>query len=298
MALRPSFDLDLLRTLVFIAEEGSFTKAAERVGRTQSAVTLQIRKLEGLARQPLLVRSKGGPVELTPQGRLLVEKARTMLTLNDEAFHAIGSADLPTKVRLGAANTPFYLSQTLDALRSAHPNVLVEVIDGLSCQLGHQIKDDTIDLIVCESSHAPRNWPTTEVWRGPLRWITSTTHPIHLRDPLPLCLAPSGCPWLPAWMDECYWRSAPLQALEKTGRPHRVVAAAGSWEGLFAPVAAGEAITVSLGAKLPPGLRVVMDDEGLPPLPDLSIVIIKGRKAVQPLTDAVAQIILSTFSID
>ena len=112
MALRPSFDLDLLRTLVFIAEEGSFTKAAELVGRTQSAVTLQIQKLEGLARQPLLVRAKGGPVELTPQGRLLVEKARTMLALNDEAFKAIGSADIPTKVRLGAANTQFYLSRT------------------------------------------------------------------------------------------------------------------------------------------------------------------------------------------
>lgn len=298
MALRPTFDLDLLRTLVFIAEEGSFTKAAERVGRTQSAVTLQIQKLEALARQPLLVRSKGGHVELTPQGRLLVEKARTMLTLNDEAFHTIGSPDLATKVRLGASNTQFYLSQTLEALRSAHPDVLVEVIDAGSCQLAHQLKDDTVDLIVCESSHAPRNWPSTEVWRGPLKWITSTVHPIHLRDPLPLCLAPSGCPWLPTWMDECYWRSAPLKALEKVGRPHRVVAAAISWEGLYAPVAAGEAITVSIGAKLPPGLRVVMDDEGLPPLPDLGIVIIKGRKAVQPLTDVVAQIILSTFSID
>jgi DNA-binding transcriptional LysR family regulator len=298
MALGPSFDLELLRTLVFIAEEGSFTKAGERVGRTQSAVTLQIQKLEALARQPLLVRSKGGPVELTPQGRLLVEKARAMLALNDEAFHAIGSADIPSKVRLGAANTPFYLSQTLEALRATHPNVLVEVIDGLSCQLGQQVKDDTIDLMVCESSHAPRNWPLTEVWRGPLRWITSTTHPIHLRDPLPLCLAPSGCPWLPAWMEECYWRSAPLQALQKVGRPHRVVAAAGSWDGLFAPVTAGEAITVSIGARLPPGLRVVLDSEGLPPLPDLSIVIIKGRKAIQPLTDAVAQTIMSTFSVD
>ena len=298
MALRPAFDLDLLRTLVFIAEERSFTKAAERVGRTQSAVTLQIQKLEGLTRQPLLVRSKGGSVDLTPQGRVLVEKARALLALNDEAFHAIGSADLTTKLRLGAAYSPFYLSQTLEALRAAHPDVLVEVIAGHSCQLGQQIKDDTFDLIVSESGHAPRNWPSTEIWRGPLRWITSTTHATHLRDPLPLCLAPSDCPWRPAWMDDCLWRSAPLQAIEKTGRSHRVVAAASSWEGLFGPVVAGEAITVSIGARLPAGLRVVTDDEGLPPLPELSIVIIKGRKAVQPLTDALAKIITSTFSTD
>jgi DNA-binding transcriptional LysR family regulator len=298
MAPGPSFDLELLRTLVFIAEERSFTKAAERVGRTQSAVTLQIQKLEALARQPLLVRSKGGPVELTPQGRLLVEKARAMLALNDEAFEVIGSADVPTKMRLGASYAPFYLWDTLEALRSERPDVVVEVIDGHSCQLGQQIKDDTLDLIVSEISHVPRNWPSTQVWRGPLRWITSTTHSVHLRDPLPLCLAPSGCPWLPPWLEECFWRSAPLQALQKAGRPHRVVAAAASWEGLFAPVAAGEAIGVSIGARLPPGLRVVTDDEGLPPLPDLSVVIVKGRKAVQPLTDAVAQAIMATFSVD
>jgi len=221
-----------------------------------------------------------------------------MLARNDEAFHAIGSADVSSKVRLGAANTPLHLSQTLEALRATHPNVPVEVIDGFSRQLGHQIKDDTIDLMVCESSHAPRNWPSLEVWRGPLRWITSTTHAVHLCNPLPLCLPPSGCPWLPVWMDECYWRSAPLQALQKAGHRHRVAAAAVTWEGLFAPVASGEAITVSIGARLPPGLRVVLDSEGLPPLPDLGIVIVKGRKAVQPLTDAVAQTIVSTFSVD
>jgi len=74
MALRPAFDLDWLRTLIFIAEEASFTKAAERVGRTQSAVTLQVQKLEALVGHTLLVRSKGAPVELTPQGQLLVDR--------------------------------------------------------------------------------------------------------------------------------------------------------------------------------------------------------------------------------
>jgi DNA-binding transcriptional LysR family regulator len=68
MALRPILHLDLLRTLVCIAEELSFTRAAQRVGRTQSAITLQIQKLEALVGQPLVVRSKGGPIELTPQG--------------------------------------------------------------------------------------------------------------------------------------------------------------------------------------------------------------------------------------
>ncbi len=103
MALRPALDLELLRTLVFIAEEASFTKAGERVGRTQSAVTLQVQKLEALVGQPLVIGSKGGPVELTPQGRALVDSARAMLKLNDEAFRALASHELPATVRLGTS---------------------------------------------------------------------------------------------------------------------------------------------------------------------------------------------------
>ena len=103
MPTRPNLDLDLLRTLVCIAEESSFTRAAERVGRTQSAVTLQIQKLEALVRQPLVVRSKGGPIELTPQGRALVEKARAMLRLNDEAFLSLGPDQAAAKLRLASA---------------------------------------------------------------------------------------------------------------------------------------------------------------------------------------------------
>ena len=117
------------------------------------------------------------------------------------------------------------------------------------------------------------------------------------KDPVPLCLSPSDCPWRPPWKDDCYWRSAALRTLERAGRPYRLVASASSMEALYAPVAAGEAITVSIGAKLPAGLRVVTDEEGLPPLPDSSVVIIKARNAIQPLTDVLTGIILSTFSI-
>ena len=299
MALRPALDLELLRTLAFIAEEASFTKAAERIGRTQSAVTLQVQKLEALVGQPLVARSKGGPVELTPQGRALMESARAMLKINDEAFRALASHDLPATVRLATSSAfvPFYLADSLDSFRSQHPDVLVEVTEGFSCQLAPQIRDGAFDLVLCEGNHQPRNWQSTEVWRGPLKWITSTAHSVYHQVPLPLSLPPANCPWLPPWQDDCFWRSAPLRALERAGMPHRVVASASTVEGLYAPVAAGKAITVSHGAKLPAGLRVVREDEGLPPLPDDSAIIVKSRSAVQPLTDALTEVILSTFSI-
>lgn len=123
--MRQTLDLDLLRTLLAIAEEASFTRAAEKVGRTQSAVTLQIQKLETLVRQPLLVRSKGARIELTPQGQMLVERARAMLALNDQAFRDLTSPDLPATIRLGtsASYVRFYLARTLEALRAKYPNL-------------------------------------------------------------------------------------------------------------------------------------------------------------------------------
>jgi DNA-binding transcriptional LysR family regulator len=285
---------------VFIVEEGSFTKAAERVGRTQSAVTLQVQKLEALLRQPLVVRAKGGPVELTAQGRRLLDSARTMLALNDEVFREVDARDLPATVRLGTSSAfaPYYVARTLEALRAEYPNVLVEVTNGYSCQIAPRIKDGVFDLVLCEGDHEPRNWEAKDIWRGPLLWITSETHEAHRRDPLPLCLAPGDCPWRPAWMEDCFWRFAAMRALERAGRPYRIVASAGSMEGLYAPVMTGEAITVSFGGKLPPGLRMVGPDEGLPSLPDTRVVLIKGRGAPQPITDALAEAITSTFSMD
>ena len=297
MPLRPNLDLDLLRTLVCIAEESSFTRAAERVGRTQSAVTLQIQKLEALVRQPLVVRSKGGPIELTPQGRALVEKARAMLRLNDEAFRSLGPDQAAAKLRLASAAeySVFFLAGSIEALHARYPSAVVEVVEGFSCQIAPQIRNGLFDIVVCEGTHIPKGWEATEIWRGPLRWVTSKANPAHGRTPLPLSLSPADCPWRPPWMDDCFWRSAPLQALERSGREHRVVWAASSMEGLYVPVLKGAAVTVSMGFRLPDELRCVEADEGLPDLPDLRIVLLKSRMAHQPHADALAEAIVSSF---
>ena len=297
MAQRPALDLELLRTLLFIADAGSFTKAAERVGRTQSAVTLQVQKLEGLVGHTLVVRSKGGPVEMTPQGRSLVESARAMLKLNDEALQALSSSKIPISVRFGTSSTymPWYLSETLEAFRAVYPNVLLEVTDGYSCQVAPQIREGGFDLVLCQTGNEPRDWPITEIWRGPLKWITSAEHPTHNERPLPLCLAPADCPWRPAWMDDCPWRSAALRTLKQAGIPYRITDAAVSLERIYAPVSAGRAVTVSTGQRLPPGLRTVEDGEGLPPLPSDGVIVVKSRNAVQPYTDVLTDIIRSTF---
>jgi len=217
----PVFELDLLRTLVCIAEEESFTRAAERVGRTQSAVTLQIQKLEAMVGHSLLTRSKGGPVSLTPYGRVLLEHARTMLRLNDEALGALSAGEMPASLRMGASSyyAPLYLQRTLEAMHVAYPHVMVEVTTGKSCQLVPQLKQGAFDLVVISGGVEPRDWPLAEVWRGPLQWITSATEAPHLRNPLPLSLWPSNCPWRPPWLDDCFWR-IPLKKSGQRLRGH------------------------------------------------------------------------------
>jgi DNA-binding transcriptional LysR family regulator len=296
---RPILDLDLLRTLVILAEEASFTKTARRVGRSQSAITLQIQKLEDLVRTPLVARAKGAPVELTPHGAALVETARAMLALNDSVFLTLDAAALPERVRLASSSTyiPFYLQRTLDEMRVRRPNLTVEVTEGYSCQIAPEVKDGAFDLVVCEGNHEPRGWPVTEVWRGRLRWIGAANGAAHRLDPVPLSLPPGNCPWKPPWLEDCFWRSAAVRTLERNGVAHRIVAAASSMEGLYAPVLAGEAVTITHGGAVPRGLRALGDDEGLPLLPEVSVVLFKSRSAPQPGTDLVAETICSNFRL-
>jgi DNA-binding transcriptional LysR family regulator len=110
-----------------------------------------------------------------------------MLKLNDDAFRALASRDHAATLRFAtsAEYVPFFLTDALDAFRAEYPDVVVEVTDGLSCQLAPQVRDGRFDLVLCHEDLAPRNWESTEVWRGPLKWITSEARSVHLEEPLP-----------------------------------------------------------------------------------------------------------------
>jgi len=130
MATTPALDLDLVRTLVLIAEEGSFTRAAERVGRTQSAVSLQLQRLEALVGHMLVARSKGGGVDLTAHGQELVERGRALLALNDEILRSLHAQPTHGAVRLGVDEgyTRRCLPEILARFAVTHPQTTVEVL--------------------------------------------------------------------------------------------------------------------------------------------------------------------------
>ncbi|HET6183047.1 MAG TPA: LysR substrate-binding domain-containing protein [Acetobacteraceae bacterium] len=286
MSVPASLDPDLLRAFVLIADGCSFTRAAALVGRTQSAISMQIKRLEEVLGHPVLSRAKGGAVELTPHGQYLLTRARQMLAINDEVMATFRSPEIAGTVRLGVPDDYAfgYLPPVLKRFADTHPAVQVDVLCEPSEDLIGRVRRDELDLAIL-SDHEGEALNATPLWRGQLVWVTSTRYAPHRLDPLPLAVARldaqaeanSGC-----------WARAAVRALEAAGRRYRIAYTSSSQVGTHAPVMAGLAVTVSARAWLPEGLREVRPDEGLPPLPGYGIILVKARHAAQPVTDALA----------
>jgi len=289
MTLPQSLDGDLLRAFVLIAEGHSFTRAATLVGRTQSAVSMQVKRLEEQLGQPVLSRGKGGRVELTPHGEYLLTRARQILALNDEVLTTFREPQIAGTVRLGTPDdyALSHLPPILKRFAETHPAVQVDVLCAASDELVARLKAGEVDLALISEGNEPRNWPLLALWRGPLVWVTSTRYAPHRQDPLPLALAGP----------ECSWRCAATNALDRAGRRYRIAYVSGSQAGTHAPVVAGLAVTICALSPLPEGLRVVRPDEGLPALPEFGILMLKARRARAP-TDALASHIEESFLRD
>ena len=290
MTLPAGIDPDLLRVFAFIAEDGSFTRAAERVGRTQSAVSMQVQRLEGLLGQKLFSRGKGGAVQLTSHGQYLLDRARELLALHDEILRTFRAPVVAGTVRLGSPDDYAfrYLPQILKRFAASHPAVEVEVRCAPSEDIVKSLELGELDLALVTEGHEKRGAVSVELWRGALRWITADRHSVHRMDPLPLALATQGCAW----------RQTALRALEGTGRRWRVAYSSSTLAGTTAPVLAGLAVTVSTISWLPAGLRALRPDEGLPVLPETAILLMRGASPRQPVTDVLAAHIEETFRQD
>ncbi|MBS0562617.1 MAG: LysR family transcriptional regulator, partial [Proteobacteria bacterium] len=276
-----SLETDLLRAFVLIAEGRSFTQAGALIGRTQSAVSMQIKRLEDALGQPVLSRGKGGGVELTPHGQYLLGRARQILALNDEIVATFRTPAVSGTVRLGTPDDYAfgYLPPVLKRFAESHPAVQVDVTCASSDELMERLKQGQLDLTLLSAGNEPRGWPAVRLWQGPLVWVTSVRQSPHRLDPLPLALAyqdPQA-----ARREDCCWSRAAVAALDRAGRRYRVAYTSGTLVGTHAPVMAGLAVTISALSWLPDGLRVLGQEDGMPHLPDFGILLLKGRTARQ-----------------
>lgn len=256
-------DLDLLRTFVAVVESGSLSNAAPLVGRSQSAVTMQIQRLEQSVGRELLVR---GPQAARPNaaGEELLTYARKMLRLSDEARAAIARPEEIGSVRLGVPEdyVAQFLPPVLAQFAAEHPLVAVDLICEASRQLIPAVQNGRIDLAIVtrlpgETFLAHR--------REPLVWVASPNHVTWELDPLPIALFEVGCGPAHAHV---------LEALKGAARAYRVAYSSASLSGLIAVVEAGLAIAGLPRCSVPPSLRTIGGYDGLPPIRELEMSVL------------------------
>src|ERR1700742_2407508 len=224
-------DIDQLRTFIAIAETGSFTRAAEFVHKTQSAGSMQMKRLEERLDRPIFARD-GRASKLTEDGERLLDYARRIVKLNVEALAAFSKTELSGRVRMGVPDdyADRYLPEIMARFSRAYPGVELTVSCQPSGDLMKLIDDNELDLAIV--TNFDRKRPVEVFRRERLLWVASSRHSVHLEERLPLAL---GRPI-------CIWRRAAIECLEATGRPYRLLFTSANAGAVAAAVLSGLAV--------------------------------------------------------
>ncbi|MFA6264823.1 MAG: LysR substrate-binding domain-containing protein [Pseudolabrys sp.] len=277
-------DADQLRTFIAIAETGSFTKAAEFVNKTQSAVSMQMKRLEERLDRPVFVRD-GRASKLTEDGQRLLDYARRIIKLNIETLAAFTDEELSGRVRLGVPDdyADRYLPEIMARFSRAYPGVELSVICEPSVDLWERIDANEIDLAIvtnCESQRAVETFR-----RERLLWVTSNRHTAHTEETVPLAL---GRP-------TCAWRRSACDRLDTIGRPYRLLYSSSNAGAVAAAVLSGLAVSVLAESGLRPGMRVLTPADGYPDLPSCQIGLVRNAHEGSTLANALAEHIISSL---
>lgn len=268
-------DLDQLNTFVAIADTGSFTRASEEVHRTQSAVSMQMRRLEERIGKPLFEKD-GRTNRLTEEGERLLLYARQLLRLNRETLAAFDDKSLEGHIRIGMPDdyAERFLPEIMARFSRSNPRVELSVLCEPTANLIHHVRQGNLDIaLLTDEQHAE------VVRREPLLWVGSANHSVHQREVLPVAF---GRP-------TCTWRRAGCEALEACDREYRVLFTSFSATVISAAVLSGVAVSVLPECALRPGMRVLGETEGLPPLPYCRIGIMRGRTSQAEIVEAMVR---------
>ena len=283
---RVNLDLDVLRSFATGIELGSYAKAADRLGRSTSAVSAQLKKLEDQAGTPLLRKSGRGMV-LTEAGEVMLGYARRLLELNDEAVSAVRGVQLEGRVRLGLQEDfgESMLPEVLGRFKRAHPRLRVEVQLARNTALMQSLQGDRLDLALAwETEQATPH--AEHLCMLPMCWIAGSDTQmamLHESDePLPLVVLDAPC----------MMRTAATQALDRAGVPWRIAFISPSLAGTWAAVKAGFGISVRTPLGLPADLRVLDAQEAkLPALPQLGLALYRSEAEPEPAVARLAELI-------
>lgn len=270
---------DLLRTFVTVVDLGGFTRAAQSLGRTQPAVSLQIRRLEDLLHTKL-IRTEGRRISLTEAGMALSPQARQMLRLNDDIVAHFADQALEGGLRVGmpADFSHNFLAEAISRFALDNPEVRVEVECLVSKDLRDALADDRLDIAVAIAPDDTAPFLVDTATIKPF-WAVGETYQGDPRGPLPIVRHP----------DPCEYASRMRNALRENGRKWRTTLVSRDLSGVQAAVRAGLGASALTPATLTPGMRVARDDEGFPPLAPLKIGLFYKHAALSRAGHGLAQ---------
>lgn len=275
---------EVLRTFVAAADAGSYTSAATMVHRTQSAVSMQMKRLEEGVGRALFERN-GRAMRLTSQGRTLLFYARRILKLNDEALAAVARPELSGRVRLGAPEdyAERLLPRVLARFAGTYPQVQVDVVCEPGFRLLEALDNGGLDLMVHSNCEVPQRGEA--IYREQVVWVTSNRHLAHEQDPLPIAV----------YHDGCIFREWAIRSLEGAGKSFRIAYTSLGIAGILAAVKGGLAIAPVGRSTLVEGMQVLGVADGFPELPTAVVTLIKARGAASPAVQSLADYVAEGF---
>jgi DNA-binding transcriptional LysR family regulator len=280
-----ALDSDLLRTFVAVADTGNFTRAAGIVGRTQSAVSLQIKRLEDIVRAPLFERGPRG-VELTSQGMLLLPNARRILGLMEETVALVATPPLNGLVRIGVPEeySQTILPQALGAFAKRHP--LVEVTVRFSHSMANRaaVEAGQLDLAVVYETEGEAS--ADRLGTDPSVWATSELHAVHEQDPVPVALHDA----------QIWCRATALRALARDSIRFRIACTAGSSGSLHAAVTSGLAIAPVSRSHMPPFCRELGPEDGFGVIDAAQVGLVQHPRSTNRAVLGMRQALRDVFS--
>ncbi|MES1951071.1 LysR family transcriptional regulator [Salinisphaera sp. S4-8] len=278
----PVVDLKAMQSFVAIVESGSFTAAAEQMNYSQSAISMQLQRLEASLGVALVARTSR-QLKPTRAGREALGYAREMLRLSSELRERVAGDEVAGEVRLGLpADFALYMPETLALFAERHPQVEMEVRSELSVTLVEQVEAGDIDMAIVTRQAGLAGGQ--QLRREPLVWAVAPGAAAHLCRPLPLALWPQGI---------CAFRAAATEALDRAGLPWRSAYESQAFGALRVAVVAGLAVTVAIPSMVDSELEILDPRQaGLPELPSIDIRLFRREGRANRAASSLAELIV------
>lgn len=274
--------IDLLNTFMVVAETRNFTRTGKRINKSQSAVSMQIKRLTETVGKPL-IEMEGKQIRLSPMGELVLEQARKILSVHDAAMTAISQSELKGRVRLGAPEDycSHFVPQILAGFARDYPDIRVDVICRPSLDLYGDLLQGKLDLAVCTAL----DFKGEKVFQESIAWIACNKKEILEKGSLPLAV----------YSHDCLYRKWAMEALEKINRPFHVAYMSPSISGILAAVRSGLAVAPVAQSVAGKDFQKIGPEDGFPLLPTADVCLYGAGSMKNPLVENLAVHVRKSF---